>query len=190
MLGCIGRIFGVLVCFGMICGVVQNVGARKRLDGFDVAFLIVSGVGLLGFLGGGRILEISLFKRKEEPKDTPKKNRQKKDGGDAEEWYCQIDKAMRGPFSAREIRRMARLGKLKPTDLLKKTKAGEWMPASSVEWLIFRTAGEIPDLAAKAECPSCQTVLNSNAALCVNCGLDLRTGKKPSPPKPGEKKPE
>src|SRR5207237_4972274 len=34
-----------------------------------------------------------------------------------------------------------------------------------------------PEVAAQ-NCPSCHAPLNAGAALCVNCGLDLRTGKK------------
>lgn len=100
------------------------------------------------------------------------------------DWYCQVQGTTYGPLTSQDVKRMAESGKLGPTDLVRKTEAGKWVPAGSVKGLTFKPPAAEPvadsedDAPAGKKCPSCRADLQPAAALCVNCGLDLRTGKR------------
>ncbi len=56
------------------------------------------------------------------------------------DWYCRIDETTHGPLTGAELQRLAKSGKLRPTDTVKKSDAGKWIPASAVKGLIFNTS--------------------------------------------------
>lgn len=58
----------------------------------------------------------------------------------ADDWYCQVDQVVLGPLPPNVLKRMAKTGKLKPNDLVKKTEAGRWSPARSIKGLSFEVA--------------------------------------------------
>ncbi len=113
----------------------------------------------------------------------------------ANDWYCQIDQKTHGPLTSHDLKRMAESGKLKARDLVKKTAAGKWVPASSVKGLTFRAADEglppteqvpsTPPTAGKT-CPLCRANLPLGAVFCVGCGYDFRTAKRHSPAAPSK----
>lgn len=103
----------------------------------------------------------------------------------ASAWYCMIDGTEYGPMSAADLKRLVEKGKLGITDQIKNSPTGKWVTASSVKGLVFKkepapstspAAQTIPSPAGKT-CPSCKVSLKPEAVLCIQCGLDLRTGK-------------
>jgi hypothetical protein len=62
----------------------------------------------------------------------------------AADWYCLIGGTVVGPVEASELRQMAESGRLKPTDSVRKTEAGRWVPASSIKGLTFSTTAPPP----------------------------------------------
>jgi hypothetical protein len=58
------------------------------------------------------------------------------------EWYCQVQGTIDGPLPYDDLQRMAKGGKLRPTDTVKNGQAANWMPASAVEGLPFSAPAE------------------------------------------------
>ncbi|MDA7918249.1 DUF4339 domain-containing protein [Mariniblastus sp.] len=56
-------------------------------------------------------------------------------GTEMKEWYLNFDGKVIGPFGKEEIAAMASQGRLRPTDLLKKSANGEWSEAQKTEAL-------------------------------------------------------
>ena len=59
------------------------------------------------------------------------------------DWYCLIDQTTYGPLAAQDLKQMSENGKLRPTDLVKKTQTGKWIHASSVKGLVFKSAAPV-----------------------------------------------
>ena len=100
-------------------------------------------------------------------------------------WYCQIERTTYGPLTAQDLKRMAEKGKLRPTDLIKKTEAGKWVTASSVKGLLFKPAAQavlnlsVKQIATTTDrtCPNCRSTVEVGSVLCMGCGYNFLAGK-------------
>ena len=77
----------------------------------------------------------------------------------ATEWYYSQGKARLGPVSSLELRELAALGQLQPTDLVWKDGFAEWVAASKVKDLTFAT----PKAVASSQTPPKHTISNASA---------------------------
>jgi hypothetical protein len=60
------------------------------------------------------------------------------------EWYCQLMGSELGPFSSVQLVDMARCHRVSPEDLVKRGKAGEWVPAYRVKGLFEAASKPTP----------------------------------------------
>lgn len=60
------------------------------------------------------------------------------------QWYFAVDGQQRGPVSSLDLRKLAKLNKLKPTDLVWKEGLPEWIPAQKITGLFTDSAEAAP----------------------------------------------